>query len=148
MYLHIPFLKSNSARLLQTHTTYTYTYTQRNTTTTAAATMTTTRRRAALFPLLLLSLSSLVPYSHAFFLFPSASPITPTHLAAGKQSPEPPQEVAEEEGAGGGIISGLFSIFFGKKEAKPLGFDRISVESSPEVYPATTTVFADPLPGR
>lgn len=35
----------------------------------------------------------------------------------------------------------------GKKEARPLGFDRISVETSPEVYPAVTDKFADPLPG-
>lgn len=50
-------------------------------------------------------------------------------------------------GGGGGLVDKLFGLFFGKKEERPLGFDRISVETSPEVYPAVTDKFADALPG-
>ncbi|EWM29487.1 hypothetical protein Naga_100928g3 [Nannochloropsis gaditana] len=77
---------------------------------------------------------------------PSSSIITATclapslihRLATSEDDPPPPPTT---------LVDKLFSLFFGAKEAKPLGFARISVESSPEVYPATTSIFADPLPG-
>lgn len=77
---------------------------------------------------------------------PSSSIITATCLApslihrpaTSEDDPPPPPTT---------LVDKLFSLFFGAKEAKPLGFARISVESSPEVYPATTSIFADPLPG-
>jgi hypothetical protein len=93
-------------------------------------------RNAALSLLVLLPL-----LAHAFRLPSSSS--TPSSLLPRAASPDnddanPPPPT---------VVDRLFSLFFGAKEAKPLGFDRISVEKSPEVYPATTTRFADPVPG-
>jgi hypothetical protein len=45
---------------------------------------------------------------------------------------------ASEEVDEGGPVSALFKIFFGKKQEKPLGFDRIDETTNPESYRATT----------
>ena len=42
-----------------------------------------------------------------------------------------------------GLIGGLFKLFFGAEESRPLGIGRTS--SAPDTYPATTTEFAAPL---
>ena len=75
---------------------------------------------------------------------PRQSPLSPLQL---QQRPALTRRGASEEGGGGSLVDKLFGLFFGKKEERPLGFDRISVETSPEVYPATIDKFADPLPG-
>jgi hypothetical protein len=93
--------------------------------------------RNATLPLLLLFLLPLL--AHAFRLpSSSSSSLLPRAASPNDEDQNPPPPT---------VVDRLFSLFFGAKEAKPLGFDRISVEKSPEVYPATTTKFADPVPG-
>lgn len=92
---------------------------------------------------LVLTLLALLPLlAHAFRL-PSTS--TPSSSSLRPRAASPNDD--ESNPAPPTVVDRLFSLFFGAKEAKPLGFDRISVEKSPEVYPATTTKFADPVPG-
>jgi len=92
--------------------------------------------------LLILPLLVLLPLLvHAFRLPSTSTP--PSSLVPRAASPNDDESNSPPPT----VVDRLFSLFFGAKEAKPLGFDRISVEKSPEVYPATTTKFADPVPG-
>lgn len=57
--------------------------------------------------------------------------------------------LAEGEKDGADFITRIFGNIFGKaalEDRKPFGLQRMSDESMNELYPATTTEFADPVP--
>ena len=77
-------------------------------------------RNAAL--LVLLYLLVLLPLlANAFRLPSTSSSLLPRAASPNDEDSNPPPT----------LVDRLFSLFFGAKEAKPLGFDRISVEKSP-----------------
>jgi len=78
-------------------------------------------RNAAL--LVLLYLLVLLPLlANAFRLPSTSSSLLPRAASPNDEDSNPPPPT---------VVDRLFSLFFGAKEAKPLGFDRISVEKSP-----------------
>lgn len=60
----------------------------------------------------------------------------------------PKTAAQENEDTGPDVITKIFGAIFGKgalEERKPMGMQRMSEESMHELYPATTTEFADPV---
>ena len=56
------------------------------------------------------------------------------------------QEIAAQEEEPD-LVEKIFSVFFGKPEASPLGLKRFGQADFPEQYPATTDTWAEPVQG-
>lgn len=72
--------------------------------------------------------------------------------AAAPDDPPPPPASGDKAAAGGaapalGPVERLFTFFFGKIEAEPLGLKRFDRDRFPELYPATLTETAPPVDG-
>jgi len=70
-----------------------------------------------------------------------------------QETTTPPPPTPEEEAAQTGYVDDedpiekIFGIFFGKKEAEPMGMKRFGQERFPEQYPAVLDEWADPVEG-
>lgn len=68
-----------------------------------------------------------------------------------KEEETPPPPTPEEEAAQTGYVDNedpiekIFGVFFGKKEAEPMGMKRFGQERFPEQYPAVLDEWADPV---